>query len=658
MTNSLQTAPKDCSTFAVPSGYEFIEKLGEGAYGIVIKARRQSIDDVVAIKLLKDPDERTSKRFRAEAALVGRLRHENIARVLLLGESEDGGLYIVYEFIEGETLKARLEREPLSHVEFFSVFRQLLSALACAHTSGLIHRDIKPSNIMLCKDDSGELCTKLLDFGIAKNTLDMNTSLTQTNEVVGTPEYMSPEQCLSLPLDQRSDLYSLACVMFECLCSEAPLRGDNPMHSLYRKINDRPPSLKNKLMQEPIPECLAALVDSALQKQPELRPADADEFLAKLQQSEHSTTRTASILCGRKNLWCAVAAVCALLLPLIAFRMVGTAGKPTEAPLFKPQAVHLTRSKLASPEQCLRAIAKNRADLWRPTDLNVAPTRDQLIKELVALEKKFDKGPRAGNSLLCGASLLHATMLRENMRSAEAVVPAVVALECCLIDGKYANRAVDALFNIASAKIEQNDKQGALVVIEQALTLAENSDQGPVIELPSSLHLLCKQGTVGKLYTWRAELTMLANPNSAEKDLLHARETLKAIHVDAWRVDVETSLAKLYLVQGRRAESIRTAELIHNELDEALSTGKVALGNAYKNLGFFWIEVNEPKRAVNAWEKALDQLSSAKSDSRDRSLVLHQLESAYTRCGGHSFKVRKMHELALRHQRFPELHGV
>lgn len=657
MSNTLSTAPSDCSTFVVPAGYEFVKKLGEGGHGIVILARRTSMDDLVAIKILKSFNQSTILRFRHEAGSVGRLNHENVARALLFAVDEKCGPFIVYEYVQGQTLKDLLAAETkLSLSDFESIFDQLLRALACAHNVGVIHRDIKPSNIMLLRSE-GEITVKLLDFGIAKDAESTIPSLTQTNEIVGTPEYMSPEQCQSQTLDFRSDLYSTACVMYECLTGRPPISGENPMHCLYRQIQDVPQSLSTRSRELGVPAAVCRLIDVCLSKEAANRPESADKMRVLLHDalSQHVKREVKSELCLSKR--CIVATVAVAFVPLMATLWFSC--RSPEVQLTHAKGLS-RRVKIGSPEQWLKELARERADLLRPNDFsNVHEVRNALIDEASSLEEKFDKGPRAGNALLCAASLLKCSLLRENHRPLEVAQEARKAMECCFINGRYSRRAVEVLFNEISACVELGQLSVARKKVDQAIELLESAPADDCrLEMPKDLFLMSLGGMAGKLYCWRAQLESATDSRKALADFMLARKYLSSMHIDGWRVEMETELSIVLIKLGQQKQAIDNVLTIERELDEQsaeLASTRTYL--AYKHLARFWIRVKNSDRAIALSEKALAQLSSFPSEHAERQQLVDFLTSAYKERGS-TYCSFRLSQLRAAHPRFPELHGV
>jgi len=252
--------------------YQIISELGRGGMAVVYKAYQPALQRYVAIKVLPpqlglDPD--FVRRFQHEAIASARLKHPNIVTIHDVS-SADGVNFIVMELVEGESLSAVIRRSGAMRPErVVSIIAQVASALDYAHQQGFIHRDIKPSNIMLGADDH----VTLMDFGIAKAM--SGTHLTQTGAIIGTPEYMSPEQVRGLPVDHRADIYSLGVVVYEMLAGQVPFSGDTAS-VLYKQAHELPPPIRTRAIHVPGP--VASAIDCALAKDPHQRFATAGAF--------------------------------------------------------------------------------------------------------------------------------------------------------------------------------------------------------------------------------------------------------------------------------------------------------------------------------------------------------------------------------------------
>ncbi|HLA78820.1 MAG TPA: serine/threonine-protein kinase [Vicinamibacteria bacterium] len=256
--------------------YEIIEKLGEGAMGVVYRARDQTLGRVVALKTMATDSAETEaeERFFREAEAVGRLSHPSILTVYDVGK-EEGQLYMAMELLEGEDLRALLEsgREvPLGDAA--RVLGEIASGLAYAHSRGVVHRDIKPANIFVTSGGRA----KLLDFGLAR--LLAKTTITKRGTILGTPDYMSPEQAMGNPVDRRSDVFSAGAVFYEFLARRKPFRGKTIHTVLYQILSEEPDPLAS--LNSSLPVRLAGVVHRMLEKVPERRYASMDEVAREL----------------------------------------------------------------------------------------------------------------------------------------------------------------------------------------------------------------------------------------------------------------------------------------------------------------------------------------------------------------------------------------
>ncbi|HMS84026.1 MAG TPA: serine/threonine-protein kinase [Nitrospira sp.] len=260
--------------------YKILKELGRGAMGVVYLGKDPTIHRFVAIKTMRldtadDPEKfhEVKARFFREAESTGRLSHLNIVTIFDAGEEEDLG-YIAMELLEGATLKDWSRKPKLLPIErVISIVATVAEAMDYAHQQGVVHRDIKPANIMLTK----EQVIKIMDFGIAK----MATSTkTQTNIVMGTPTYMSPEQIAGKKVDGRSDIFSLAVVLFELLTGRPPFMADNVSALLFAIAQTPHPSLK--AIRPDVPPTVRTVLDRALEKDPALRHRRASEFAIEL----------------------------------------------------------------------------------------------------------------------------------------------------------------------------------------------------------------------------------------------------------------------------------------------------------------------------------------------------------------------------------------
>lgn len=279
--------------------YRIGKLIGQGGFGAVYRATSLATGNEIAIKVLGvslDNDEpELIQRFYAEAQITAALKHPNTIRVFDFGQTDSGALYIAMELLTGQALnellrERRREGKALTQEETVNVASQTLRSLAEAHAKGLVHRDLKPHNIFLNEVTGDDPVVKVLDFGIAKR---LGSNLTGTGQAFGTPSYMSPEQAQNRGIDARSDLYSLACVMYQCVSGSCPFEGDNPLSVLLSHVTDTPVSLRQRAMV-PLSDDFIAIIEKALEKSPDARFASAQEMRAALDRVTPAPTEMAA----------------------------------------------------------------------------------------------------------------------------------------------------------------------------------------------------------------------------------------------------------------------------------------------------------------------------------------------------------------------------
>ncbi len=270
--------------------YEIVEEIGCGGMGVVYRGKDNMFERTVAIKvlhtkLLSDP--LSKKRFEQEGRATIALAHPNLISVYHYGFSSAGLPFIVMEYVDGKGLDKTLEQVGhLEFGEFIEIFLQACDALGHAHERGIIHRDLKPSNLMLVNLGKKERLVKIVDFGISKilpHGRFPGQDLTNAGDVVGSPLYMSPEQCKGLSLDGRSDIYSLGCLMYQAITGALPFLGENALQTLSKHICDPPPKFKEIAPDLKIPPELEKIIFRTLEKEPEKRYETVAELHADLE---------------------------------------------------------------------------------------------------------------------------------------------------------------------------------------------------------------------------------------------------------------------------------------------------------------------------------------------------------------------------------------
>lgn len=273
--------------------YEVLSFLGKGGGASVFKGTHKFLNQHVAIKIIHgehSTDFTMLQRFRGEAEISSKLNHPNIVQVYDFGVTSSGTPYLILELLEGESLSSYIKRHgKVNAEELLTIFWQLCSALEFAHQRDLVHRDIKPGNIFLATTPDGDTLVKLLDFGLAKSIQGTRGhDLTIHGQVVGTPDYMSPESCRGIAYTGASDIYSLGCTMFECLSGKVPFPGDTITETMYRHIHDPVPQLFPPESANRLEATLSRIISRCLQKDPACRYYSTAQIKNELQELSYS----------------------------------------------------------------------------------------------------------------------------------------------------------------------------------------------------------------------------------------------------------------------------------------------------------------------------------------------------------------------------------
>ncbi len=268
--------------------YKLIQRLGAGGMGTVYKGVNLDLKEVVAIKVMHPElakNQQIYERFKREALSTSKLTHPNTVRIYDFGIEEDGTQFIVMEYVKGTPLSHIIRKEKrLPPARVIKIIQQVLGSLAEAHSRGIVHRDIKPSNIMILQMPGSPDFVKVLDFGIAKLLWEENSrELTKTGTVIGSPDYMAPEQADGLPVDPRTDLYALGIVMYEMLVGNPPFSATTPIAILIKHKTEPLPPFPDDLAKE-IPVQLQDFIKDLTQKDPNKRIGSAKEALERLEK--------------------------------------------------------------------------------------------------------------------------------------------------------------------------------------------------------------------------------------------------------------------------------------------------------------------------------------------------------------------------------------
>lgn len=268
--------------------YEILSLLGQGGIGAVYKARQIQFDRLVALKVLHcglNTDKDSLSRFWQEGKILCALQHTNIVACLASGLWQGSKPYLVFEYLDGQTLRQFLDKSTkMSWSEAVRIAIEVCAGLDYAHASGVVHRDLKPENILLVPTDAGQLA-KILDFGLARivhGNLTAMQKLTQTGALMGSVLYMSPEQCTGQRAGPRADLYALGCIMYEVICGRPPHMADDPMGIVYKHAQVDPEPIAQLA---DVPPDLANVINKCLSRDPDKRYQTARALQTDLETS-------------------------------------------------------------------------------------------------------------------------------------------------------------------------------------------------------------------------------------------------------------------------------------------------------------------------------------------------------------------------------------
>src|SRR5215471_1281674 len=305
----------------VLAGFRVKTLIGEGAMGAVYLAEEISGGRRVALKVLAPElarDERFRQRFLRESVIAAGLDHPSIVRTFASGD-EDGVLYLAMEYVDGADLRALLQREgTLDPQRAVALVAYVANALDAAHAAGLVHRDVKPGNIIVSANEDGERAY-VCDFGLARHVSSVS-SLTGERGFVGTIDYVPPEQIEGGTIDGRADVYSLGCVLYECLTGERPFDRESELSVVFAHLNEPPPRLTD--LRPELPDAYDDVVAAALAKKPDERYSTCCELIAAATAASHGkpfvrrgSGRRRLLLAGAALVAAGVAAAGVLLLP-------------------------------------------------------------------------------------------------------------------------------------------------------------------------------------------------------------------------------------------------------------------------------------------------------------------------------------------------------
>jgi serine/threonine protein kinase len=396
--------------------YTIIEKIGEGGMGRVFLAMQEAVGREIAIKILRKDlatDETAVKRFFHEARIVSQLRHPNTITLFDFGQTEDALLYIAMEYLQGDALDVTIEKRSLDLSEIIEIAEQICESLSEAHEHNIVHRDLKPENIFIDRVGSRNI-VKVMDFGIAK-IKGVQSNLTLTGMVYGTPAYMSPEQAQGFEIDHRTDIYSLGVVFFELLCGRLPYMGESAMKVAMAHILGSIPDPAEHTRFDPTPPKLVALIHAMLAKNPDERPHTVEEVARTLAEANLELAEMPR--------------------PRVAKQSVGSNGGSLDSSTDHVAQLVQVRERVAKNEKTDGLVGptstgpQERRDILSTSQLAELGTDDTLEEDVAAAAFRSRAGLYVGGALLtAGLALTIVMMTSDSSDDTSSEEPEVVAI--------------------------------------------------------------------------------------------------------------------------------------------------------------------------------------------------------------------------------------
>lgn len=633
--------------------YQILKILGQGGMGAVYQARDQELDRTIALKVIR-PDLASNasilQRFKQELILSRNVTHKNVVRIFDLGEA-DGTKFITMEFIEGEDLRGVLRHHgKFSPRKAVAIVQQICRALEAAHSEGVIHRDLKPQNIM--RDPQGRIV--VMDFGLARSL--ESDGMTQTGALVGTLEYMSPEQALGSPLDQRSDLFAVGLIFYELLTGKAPYKADTAIASLMKRTHER--AVPASDVDTSVPVSLSAIVSKCLERDPKDRYQSAADLLRELDawladpalQGSHVSTATpppithapSSAVAGPRSvqislnlpsqrswMWVAIViAAVALFFAIPATRhllfrpAVESTGTPEVIPdLSKGKYIAVLPLKVLGDEKSLRYVADGLVDalsakMFQLQAVHVASSA--AVEKATATDQPISKIARevGANLILQGTVMgspdkLRITFNLEDVagnrriwtQEFSGVTQDLLTIEdqiyTSLVAALDLRPSTEELAKTGVHPTENTDAYDLYLKGRDALrgTAGTRDIESAVNLFESALH---RDGNFALAYTGLADADLRLY--KASKDPIYAEKAVaaaqKAATLNPNLAEVHLSLGSVYNTTGKSAEAV-------TELQKALSLSPNS-DDAYRRLGDVYRAGGHKSEAVAAYQNAVN----------------------------------------------------
>ncbi len=621
--------------------YEILRVLGEGGMGAVYQARDKELDRLIALKVIRPElagNPAILQRFKQELILARHITHKNVVRIYDLGEA-DGIKFITMEYVDGEDLRSLLKHHgKFAPQQAVQVVEQVCRALDAAHAEGVIHRDLKPQNIM--RDPQGRIV--VMDFGLARSLEE--PGMTQTGALVGTLEYMSPEQALGATLDQRSDLFAVGLIFFELLTGKVPYKADTAIASLMKRTHERAVSASD--IDNSVPESLSSIVARCLERDPAVRYQSAQEIVNQLQTWEsnpnispgalsrmlpasRSAQHSSTSILRRIWVWTAIAflAITFLLaIPAARNRLfrarLGTETlNPGIPELGKGKYVAVLPFRIVGDERSLRYVADGlgealSAKLFQLQEVHVASS--SAVEKIAGQDVPLGRVAHAlgVNLILQGtvqgsADRLRVTLDLEDLSSRRRVWTqefSGVSQDLLTIEDRVYGELVGALAlkptteEMARTGSHPTENVTAYDLYLQGRNAMHNSRNVQALQAATRFYgdALNNDPNFALAYTGLADANLAMYKET--KDTLWAQKALAAAqhaeHLNSNLGEVHLALGSVYSATGRSAEAVE-------QLKRALAVAPNS-DEAYRRLGDAYLAAGQKQEALHAYQSAVN----------------------------------------------------
>lgn len=611
---------------ALPPEFEVLGTLGQNTKSIIYKAELRMLKQTVAVKVFTklSADNDVLARMKREAMNLAKVDHPNIVKLLQVGFLSDTSPYLVYEYLKGITLEESLKAGRMSLPDIHKIFSQILDGLECAHTNGLVHRDLRPANIMLLmKGTTGKHhLVKILDFALSKEGASSNQSsgkatITPLAELTANPKYLSPEQCCGAPVDARTDLYAVACMLYECIEGRPPYDGSSSSEIIRQHLQaELTPAAANEAAG--FRKSINALLGKALAKSPEQRFQSASEFKDSLEKafvsvsSKDESTRENN---SKKIIISSVVALIIIVMGGISLRAyvdeksTGYQYQPSKKTSFEKKTQGLKKYGIF-PKSQLGGLARRINYLCDTHNLTLQNAKELEAELNILLGELKERRERFIIYRL--QYRLFSTLLDQPEKCLKPVLKALE--ECKLPDGRETIEAAQAHFDAATVYMSTGNNEDAKEELFKAKKLhdkyKQNPGSAPNFDLSDTYVNLSNNGDLDwciPLYLGSCLLSLDVHSNDA---LQYLKQSAEIAHTPQDR-EAEMSLAERSMKLGDKKAALSRLREYLKKVDQYvpnIARGSLDTVNllAYGDVGATYIAFGEKEKGLEAFRKGIE----------------------------------------------------